>query len=193
MQRKWETYTPEKRNEFINTIVTAAQKANSEITETLEEIDVLQEPKSEVITVKDFIQYVIEKNHDLLASKNIGVDIVVPDESPSIYVDRRILRSPFNTFILNSDQSEASEIRMWYRVSNGYVTICLGDNGKGMTPEDLAKCLDDKFSTRGSSGKGLSNAKQNIENCGGVMEPPWSEVGKGTIMAASFPLTQQAS
>lgn len=191
LQRRWETFTPDKLKEVINTIVVATQKANSEITDTLESIDVLQEPKPEVIKVKDFIESVVEKNLSLATSKNIEVSTFASDESVPIDVDPKKLGSAFNTFFLNAAQSGASKVRMWsQRTKDGSVTIFVGDNGCGMSPEILAKCLESKFSTKGSTGKGLSIAKQNVESCGGKMLPPMSRIGIGSIFAVSLPISQ---
>ena len=57
------------------------------------------------------------------------------------------------------------------------------DNGKGMTPEFLAKVTDPWTTSRTTRkvGLGLPLIKMNTENCGGGMKIE-SEVGKGTVL-----------
>ena len=61
------------------------------------------------------------------------------------------------------------------------------DNGKGMTPEFMAKVTDPYTTTRTTRkvGLGLPLIKMNTENCGGGMKLT-SEVGKGTRLEFWF-------
>jgi len=61
------------------------------------------------------------------------------------------------------------------------------DNGKGMTPEFIARVTDPYTTTRTTRkvGLGLPLIKMNTENCGGGMRLA-SEVGKGTTLEFWF-------
>ncbi|GEM_PF-5827813 len=191
--RGWETYTPDKINEIIGIVITATKKANLEVTNALEGIDDFKEPEPELIQVNDLIESVVEKNGDLTKSNNTEITTFLSDKSQMIEADPKKLRSAFNTLILNSTQSGANKVRIWDRKEEGFVTIYVGDNGSGMTPEILTTCLKDGVTTKKSTGKGLAIAKQNVESCGGKMLPPMSKIGIGSIFAVSFPLAQQTS
>jgi len=67
------------------------------------------------------------------------------------------------------------------------LTICISDNGKGMSPEQVANVTDPYFTSRTTRkvGLGIPLFKQNAEMSGGrfCIE---SELGKGTIVIAVF-------
>ena len=83
----------------------------------------------------------------------------------------------------NSIAANASEIKLTIRdsIKDNIYAFTIEDNGKGMSPEFLAKVTDPYTTTRTTRkvGLGLPLIKMNTENCGGGMKIV-SEVGKGT-------------
>ena len=83
----------------------------------------------------------------------------------------------------NSIAANASEIKLTIRdsIKDNIYAFTIEDNGKGMSPEFLAKVTDPYTTTRTTRkvGLGLPLIKMNTENCGGGMKIE-SEVGKGT-------------
>jgi CheY-like chemotaxis protein len=73
---------------------------------------------------------------------------------------------------------------------DGEVRIEVSDTGTGMNPEQVARCLEPFFSTKGErgTGLGLSVAYGIIQRHGGDIEI-LSEEGKGTTFALVLPAT----
>jgi anti-sigma regulatory factor (Ser/Thr protein kinase) len=70
------------------------------------------------------------------------------------------------------------------------LTFCVEDNGKGMTPELLAKVTDPFVTTRKTRriGLGIPMLVAAAEQCNGKVDIR-SEVGKGTTICATFGLS----
>jgi len=70
------------------------------------------------------------------------------------------------------------------------VGVCIADNGCGMEPDELARCMDLFFTTKDvgeGTGLGLAVANNIVANHGGRLEIS-SECGRGTTVTMSFPL-----
>ncbi len=83
--------------------------------------------------------------------------------------------------------------RIWIlaKEENGRADVCFGDNGRGMTPEELARAME-PFYTRSINGIGLGLAivKNLTEQNGGTMEME-SAPGGGTQVTLRFPLRKE--
>ena len=72
-------------------------------------------------------------------------------------------------------------------------TIKISDTGKGIPPEHINKIFNPGFTTKGAgvgTGLGLSICYNIIQNHKGAMNVE-SEVGKGTEVVLSLPITQE--
>jgi len=91
--------------------------------------------------------------------------------------------------IQNSLSAGASliELDVWEDVLNNLLTITIKDNGKGMTPEQVAMVTDPFFTSRTTRkvGMGLPLYRQSAEQSGGALKVE-SEVGAGTTVTATF-------
>ena len=83
----------------------------------------------------------------------------------------------------NSTAANSTEVKLTIRDSlkDNIYAFTIEDNGKGMTPEFMAKVTDPYTTSRTTRkvGLGLPLIKMNTENCGGGMKLQ-NEVGKGT-------------
>jgi len=83
----------------------------------------------------------------------------------------------------NSTAANASEVKLTIRDSlkDNIYAFTIEDNGKGMSPEFMARVTDPYTTSRTTRkvGLGLPLIKMNTENCGGGMKLQ-SELGKGT-------------
>ena len=83
----------------------------------------------------------------------------------------------------NSTAANSTEVKLTIRDSlkDNIYAFTIEDNGKGMTPEFMAKVTDPYTTSRTTRkvGLGLPLIKMNTENCGGGMKLQ-GEVGKGT-------------
>ena len=89
----------------------------------------------------------------------------------------------------NSTAANSTEVRLTIRDSlrENVFHFVIEDNGKGMSPEFLAKVTDPYTTSRTTRkvGLGLPLIKMNTENCGGGMKLT-SELGKGTRLEFWF-------
>ena len=89
----------------------------------------------------------------------------------------------------NSTAANSTEVRLTIRdsIKDNLFHFVIEDNGKGMSPEFLAKVTDPYTTSRTTRkvGLGLPLIKMNTENCGGGMKLT-SEVGKGTRLEFWF-------
>ena len=92
----------------------------------------------------------------------------------------------------NSVRANASLIRITVSVQpkEDTLTIIIGDDGCGMTPEQVSRVQDPFFTTRTTRkvGLGVPFFKQAVESTGGSIQSD-SEKGKGTTVKAGFGLS----
>ena len=79
-----------------------AKKANSIVSDTVESIIRLKEPKPEVIVAADFLQFVVDDNTQLMKTAGVQLVFLVPKEPIRIYADPQKLSRVYNTLILNA-------------------------------------------------------------------------------------------
>ena len=90
----------------------------------------------------------------------------------------------------NSTAANSTEVKLTIRdsIKDNDFHFTIEDNGKGMSPEFLAKVTDPYTTSRTTRkvGLGLPLIKMNTENCGGGMKLT-SELGKGTRRRLRLP------
>ena len=79
------------------------------------------------------------------------------------------------------------ELTVWEDLQNNLLTIIIGDNGKGMTAEQLQHATDPFFTSRTTRkvGLGLPLFRQTAEQSRGALSLS-STPGKGTTITATF-------
>ena len=96
----------------------------------------------------------------------------------------------------NSTAANSTLVELTIRDSlkDNIYAFTIKDNGKGMTPEFLAKVTDPWTTSRTTRkvGLGLPLIKMNTENAGGGMKIE-SEVGKGTKMFVWMPFVTKVA
>jgi len=109
----------------------------------------------------------------------------VPRNLPALAVNKAGLAQAVYNLVQNAGKAIArsrigSTITLRAAPSEGHVAISVEDDGPGMTPEVLKRCVERLFTTDaagGSMGLGLSLVHGFIESCGGTLEvhsPPRS-------------------
>jgi signal transduction histidine kinase len=81
-------------------------------------------------------------------------------------------------------------VTIYGRVAGDGLSVSVADNGCGMEPEELARCMDLFFTTKDvgeGTGLGLAVANNIVINHGGRVDIT-SERGRGTTVTLSFPL-----
>ena len=142
------------------------------------------------------INSVLEKTDELLRSqnklphRNIEFFLQTEQKLPAVCGNEEELRQVFYEISVNSidasPENGTIRIRSFYK--NGRVNITVEDEGSGMTEEQLERCCDPYYSTKGpgSNGLGLSMVYGMICRHAGEMHIE-SEAGTGTKITISFP------
>lgn len=114
------------------------------------------------------------------------------DEDMWVMADLERLTSVLEHLLRNAQQatSEQGDVRVELARHGDYATICILDNGDGMTPEFVRERLFRPFdSTKGDSGMGIGayQAREYVCSLGGEINVE-SQVGKGTRIELRLPL-----
>ncbi|HEU4339398.1 MAG TPA: HAMP domain-containing sensor histidine kinase [Planctomycetota bacterium] len=129
-----------------------------------------------------------------------GVEIqndVEADLEP-VFGDALELQQAILNILMNAvDASESGKgkIRVSVRREGAHVYISIQDNGMGMSPEELDRCMDPFYTTKDAgegSGLGLPVAASIVENHGGRLQVR-SEKGKGTTVTLELPIGGDAT
>jgi signal transduction histidine kinase len=123
-----------------------------------------------------------------------GIEIVneVEEGAEPVFGDPLELQQAILNILMNAvDAVEAGQgrIRVSQRREGGHIHISIQDNGIGMTPEELDRCMDPFYTTKDAgegSGLGLPVAGSIVENHGGRLQIR-SEKGKGTTVTIDLP------
>ena len=101
----------------------------------------------------------------------------------------------FNLVLNSRDASEpgspiviSTKARRKRRDGTQLVSLSVTDQGAGMSPETVARCLEPFFTTKGRRGigLGLATVQSIVQRAGGTLEIK-SEEGRGTTITALFP------
>lgn len=128
-----------------------------------------------------------------------GVEFTIevePDAAP-VFGDPLELQQAILNILMNAVDAVdhgKGKIRISHKREGGRVHISIQDNGIGMTPEELERCLDPFYTTKDAgegSGLGLPVAASIVENHGGRLQIR-SEKGKGTTVTIDLPADNKA-
>jgi signal transduction histidine kinase len=110
---------------------------------------------------------------------------------PQLYLPPQQLRDSFVNLLRNAVESmpDGGEIAVTTRFDrNGDVVVTIGDQGKGIPPEDRKRVFESFFTTKpGSPGLGLSAAQYLVGTFGGTVEISTNEP-RGALITLSLPV-----
>jgi signal transduction histidine kinase len=127
-------------------------------------------------------------------ASRLGVEIAneVGADLEPVFADALELQQAVLNVLMNAvDAVEGGrgKIRITHRREGGRDRILIQDNGMGMTPEELDRCMDPFYTTKDAgegSGLGLPVAASILQNHGGRLQIQ-SEKGKGTTVTLDLP------
>lgn len=120
----------------------------------------------------------------------IRVDVDVPRNLPSVFVDRTLVARSLTNILENAlaAMPGTGALTVDARAADSVVHIRVSDTGAGMDAEALARAFEPYFSTKATgTGLGLPIAKRNVELNGGTITLT-SERDRGTTVELSLPL-----
>ncbi len=130
-------------------------------------------------------------------AKSLGIrlEYFEPEMLPFVYGDRARLRQVFINIIDNAVKytNSGGTVSVEAFEKNKEIVVLISDTGVGIAPQDLPK-VKTKFykanHTRRGSGIGLAVANEIVEMHGGNLTIN-SELGKGTTVQITLPITEQ--
>ncbi len=130
----------------------------------------------------------------IFEEKTLTYDIDIPEFPMIAKVDSEGYSRIINNLVQNVlAHSNANHIKISVLSSCNQVEICIADNGKGISKEDIKHVFErlykcDKGRSEKGSGLGLSIVQQIVENMGGTISV-CSEPDNYTAFTIKFPLT----
>lgn len=142
------------------------------------------------VDLKEVILDVLDLLRGHLVVSGIKVETKIPKNLPSVFADPIRLQHLFVNLIMNALQASHSEspIRIRCQAQKDSLTVEIKDQGKGMTPHQLARLFEPFSSTRiGGFGLGLYSCRQIVQETGGEITAT-SKPGAGTVFKITLPL-----
>jgi two-component system phosphate regulon sensor histidine kinase PhoR len=137
-----------------------------------------------------------------LANKQLNLTVDVPPDLPAIRADRQRLQEALYNLLDNAVKysREHGQIRLMARQRDGEIELSVGDNGIGISKEDLSRVFErfyrvDKARSHDSvrgTGLGLAIVKHVAQLHGGRVEAK-SELQKGTTIRLVLPIAVAGS
>lgn len=162
----------------------------SELVMNLKNFSRMDAAATDLANVNDCIESALKIGRNVLKNK---VEIVKEfGELPKITCSPSQLNQVFLNLFTNAaqamDGSGALRIKTWHAAEALHIEVV--DNGKGMSPENLAKIFDPFFTTKPvgeGTGLGLAISQQIIEQHGGEIKVE-SRIGEGTKFYICLPV-----
>ncbi len=149
---------------------------------------------STVIPVYPVVKSMLEYFEVLSKGKNIHIQSQI-EPALSLYCDEDMFRTILRNIISNALKftPESGSVRISGKTEKGLTSVCIQDNGVGISGNNLKRLLrfNESFSTPGTanekgSGLGFSLVKEFVDMNNGRMSVE-SEEGKGTGVCITFP------
>lgn len=145
--------------------------------------------KFEKLSLDDLLGQVLRSFQAPLMQKNIALEYEPYEDTLWVLADRDRLSQVFINLLKNAIEAvpEKGVIHVMAFPSEGYVSIKIEDNGKGIPEKYLHKIGKPFFTTKeGGNGLGLTISKRIIEDHKGVLTISSVE-GKGSAVAITLP------
>ena len=142
--------------------------------------DILNEDNRSNVSLEDFFHSILMNTSSFLPDNLLQVRLSCPNAVIAIN-QIRMIRAVVN--LLGNAQKavnpETGAICLSAESEDGYVQICVEDNGTGMKQEQLSRAFEIGWSGTGSTGMGLGYVRQEVERQSGTICLE-STPGKGT-------------
>jgi len=155
-----------------------------------------REPRLELVQLNVIIHDVLELTQKKADDRGAMIITDLTDHMPAIPVDPDGVHQVVLNILVNAIEAVpantgAITIRSAFDEENQQAIITLGDNGPGISHEDLGKIFDLFHSTKGhgGTGLGLAVAKKIVDEHNGTLEVS-SHIGEGTLFTVKFPAVQ---
>ncbi|SDM19003.1 sensor histidine kinase [Sediminibacillus halophilus] len=185
IEMKYEKSKDKKLKDYLTRVDHSIEKMNEMISE------ILYENTKKEIHVDEFLRYVI--SHLTLDDQKIRLEMEVQEDLPCIHVNKiRFARAIANLLenAIISFEGKAGFIQINVKQVNDTIRFQIKDNGPGIKEELMQEIWKEGFSTKDSSGIGLSFVKRVVENHHGTIFVT-STPGSHTQMDIYLPVSSE--
>lgn len=190
----------ETRRRFLGILKGEADRLDALLTDLLN-LSLLEWDKQplrrEDVNLGDMARRVVDMLEIQAASKDISVEIAVPDDLPPVPLNPDMFEQAIVNLLDNAIKytPEGGQIHIdARRIAAGHVELSVADNGPGIPSEDLPRIFErfyraDKARTRsyGGTGLGLAIVRHIVQRHGGSVRAE-SRLGKGSRFIVTLPL-----
>jgi len=185
------------KSEFQSEILKEAKRFARMINEALE-LTNIESGKGFLVKAKvdclELLKYVIMSNTSIAKSKNIRLEIELPEETFAISADKERISDVFDSLIKNSVKhtQKGGKIKIFSQIFPQEIEFLFTDTGKGISQNDSQKLLNPSNSfkiirkAKSETGIGLDFAKKIVDLHNGFMDIQ-SEIDKGTTFIIKLP------
>jgi len=143
------------------------------------------------VDYRTFIDALLPLVQEKLTEQHVSLLMDIPDDLPSLEIDRELMRNCLVNFITNAAQSMSEGGRVTlgavYDPGTKSFRLTIADTGRGIEPEDLDKIFQPYFTTKEAGiGLGLAITERIVKEHRGSIDVT-SEPGKGTIFTIILP------
>lgn len=144
------------------------------------------------VEIKKIMEHIKKQLSPRANVENIGFTMECPDNLPYIPGDEDRIKQVFINLIDNAFKftQKGGDVRFCSSLSDGYITVCVKDNGCGISKDELPY-VKEKFykgkSSKSRTGLGLSICDEIVKLHGGSLDIK-SEEGAGTEVVVTLPV-----
>ncbi|MGQ9693289.1 MAG: response regulator [Thermodesulfobacteriota bacterium] len=150
----------------------------------------------ELTPMEEILEKVVEILRPQAEQKNISLELSFPPGLPRVMVDRRNMEEVFLNLVANGIKYTNDGGKVWLtaKIEGSYLLIEVGDNGLGISAEDLPHIFDKFYRVKNvqtrkitGTGLGLPIVKRIVEAHLGTVEVQ-SQPGVGSVFRVFLPL-----
>lgn len=186
---------PESKRNILRTVLTGISDiTNHMLKRYANSPDAEDKQRQPVLVSTILLQAMSEKRYEY-KDKSIEFKNVFRPETEFSFIKtepsafKRMLSNLINNAVDALENKPNGKVELRLSANNEKVTICVQDNGKGMTEEQIAKIeksIEFSEGKKAGHGIGLSQVKDTLDENEGILEID-SEINFGTTMILKFP------
>ncbi|TAN42297.1 MAG: HAMP domain-containing histidine kinase [Nitrospirae bacterium] len=176
-------------NDLIRQSIDGAERIRK-IVSNLKDFSHIDETRSRDINIAEELDNTLSVLSHEINKKGVRINKEYADTCP-VYGNPSLIGQLFVNLLMNALQSRDSELIITLRVaqSGDFLSVSVGDNGRGIPQEIVGRIFEPFFTTREvgkGTGMGLTVVYDIVNSFGGTISVE-SVLGKGTRLTATFP------
>ena len=186
----------EQRLRYLGMLEAQCDRQNAVISGLLELLQLGGSPQADTIMLGEFVPGIVSTYQPLANEKKIQLGYTIPANLPPIIFPAAWLRQIVVQLLNNSLQftPPQGKVSVQATLKDDHVELTIGDTGRGINAQDLAKIFDGFYRAKtisnipnAGAGLGLTIVRQLVEKGGGQISVR-SKVDKGSTFRISLPI-----